>query len=526
MRRSVAGFIVFMAMFAAQAALAQDYYVSSGGSDSGDGSAGQPWATIGHALGYLQAGDTLHVGPGDYSESNEISGLQGTAQAPITIEGSGLPRITATGRDVFLIWDSSCYVTLEGLELTGGSRSGAIVNGSTDITFRDCVIHDNGTWGVQTVLSDRITVEDCEIYNSGAEHGIYFSTTDHPSAIGNVIHDCPRCGVHMNGDISEGGDGMITGATIMGNVIYNCGSSGGAAINMDSVEDSLIADNLVIDNHAGGITSFNQDGLAAGKNNEFYYNTVYFPPGHGRYGLQLYAGSTNATVADNILICGNVALDIDAASMDGLASDYNILVHEGSDTAIGGDAFYTLSGWQAATGNDTHSLGTPPDFVDPAGDDFRLTADSPGVDAGIEVPGITTDLAGTTRPQGAAVDMGAYKRAGSAPPPPTGVHVQSITLTVKGKRRRKARATVTVLGPGGSPVKKVIVTGVWQLNGQPLDPGRRGKTNGRGQARVKSPKVEAASGDTITFTVTGLTCRDYPYDPAADAQQAASVTIP
>jgi hypothetical protein len=529
MRRSVVGIIVVAAVVAAQAVSAAEYYVSPGGSDSSPGTLALPWATIGHALGHLQAGDTLHVGAGSYSESNEISGLRGTAQAPITILGSGLPRITATGRDVFLIWNASSYVTIDGLELTGGTRSGSIVNGSTYIAFRNCLIHDNGTWGVQTVLSDHITVEDCEICNSGTQHGIYFSTTDHPSAIGNVIHDCPGCGVHMNGDISEGGDGMITGATIEGNTIYNCGAGGGAAINMDSVEDSLVADNLLYDNLAGGITSFHQDGLAAGKNNEFYFNTVYFAPGTGRYALQLYAGSTNATVADNIFVCSKLALDIDSASMAGLASDYNILCRPGSDAPIGGDAYCTLPQWQAATGNDEHSLTSAPDFVDAVSDDFHLAADSAGVDAGVAVPGITADIGGTARPQGAAVDMGAYERAGSAPPtvPAWGVHVQSITLQVNGKgRRRAAQAVVVVVEEGGTPMKKVTVVGAWALNGQSIGKAVHSKTNGRGQASLRSPKAEAESGDTFTFVLTGLTCKDYPYDPDADEVEAASVAVP
>ena len=412
-----------VAIVAVRAASAADYYVSTGGKDAAAGTAAQPWASIRHALGHLQAGDTLHVLAGDYSESNVVSGLRGTAEAPITIAGTGSPRIRATGRDVFLIWNGCGYLTLEGLELAGGRRAGAIVNGSSHITFRDCVIHHNGRWGVQTLLSDHVTVEGCHIYASASQHGIYFSTTDYPTARGNVIHDCAGCGIHMNGDQSEGGDGMITGATIVGNTIYNCGSRGGAAINMDSVEDSLVADNLLYHNLAGGIAAFRQDGRAAGERNRFYFNTVCFEPGRGRYALQLHSGSKNADIKDNILVCGDWALDISSAALEGLQCDYNVFVRYDSETPIsiravspagvGIDTPHSLAAWQAATGHDAHSLAAMPRFVDPAGGDYHLTPASPGADAGVAVPAVKVDLAGTARPQGAGVDIGALE---SAPP--------------------------------------------------------------------------------------------------------------
>ena len=49
-----------------------------------------------------------------------------------------------------------------------------------------------------------------------------------------------------------------------------------------------------------------------------------------------------------------------------------------------------------------------PQFVDPARGDFRLKAGSPGIDAGCDV-GLTTDIEGTSRPQGKGFDIGAYE---------------------------------------------------------------------------------------------------------------------
>jgi hypothetical protein len=398
-------------------ACAADRYVSTAGSNLNPGTESAPWATISHALGSLEPGDTLHVLGGDYTESILVSGLRGTQDAPITILGHDRPKITATGQDVFLVQDNSAWLVFDGFELTGGSRSGMIVTKSTQIVVRNCLVHHNQTWGVQTCLADHITVEDCELHSSSTQHGIYFSTTDYPAARNNLIYNNPRCGIHMNGDLSEGGDGMITGAIIVGNIIHDCGWDGGAGINMDGGEQAFVANNLLYNNQAGGITSYCYDGLHGGADNRFYFNTVYFAPGVGRFGLQLYAGSTGATVKDNILICGRAALEVDSESLPGLQSDHNLFICHGSSTPISAPGAYSLTSWQSASGLDAHSLSVMPQFLDLPGGDFRLAPGSPGIDDGTLIAAVDYDILGQPRAQGAAPDIGAYETAAAAPPP-------------------------------------------------------------------------------------------------------------
>jgi Fibronectin type III domain len=66
------------------------YYVSTTGSDaaSSNGSQSLPWLTISHAAANVAPGDTVLVGPGNYSEIVNIS-TSGNSSAPITFNGQG-----------------------------------------------------------------------------------------------------------------------------------------------------------------------------------------------------------------------------------------------------------------------------------------------------------------------------------------------------------------------------------------------------------------------------------------------------
>jgi len=93
-----------------------------------------------------------------------------------------------------------------------------------------------GTWGIFTGFSYNILIENNNCSNSQDEHGIYHSNSgDYPIIRGNTCHHNNGCGIHMNGDISMGDDGIISYALVEGNTIYENGFDGGSGINGDGV---------------------------------------------------------------------------------------------------------------------------------------------------------------------------------------------------------------------------------------------------------------------------------------------------
>jgi hypothetical protein len=76
---------------------------------------------------------------------------------------------------------------------------------------------------------------------SVAEHGIYVGNSgDRPVIRSNHVWGNSGSGIHMNGDLSQGGDGVISGAVVEGNVIHGNGRTGGSGINGDGLQSSRI----------------------------------------------------------------------------------------------------------------------------------------------------------------------------------------------------------------------------------------------------------------------------------------------
>jgi hypothetical protein len=69
------------------------------------------------------------------------------------------------------------------------------------------------------------------------------------------------------------------------------------------------------------------------------------------------------------------------------------------------------NGYASLTDNkEEHRInGGDPMFVDPANNDYRLKPNSPAIDKGAVVTGLKYDKDGTSRPQGANWDIGAYE---------------------------------------------------------------------------------------------------------------------
>ncbi len=384
------------------------------GSDSNDGSMAHPWATLQHAADTVVAGDTVAVKAGSYAGFMlETSGSAGKEIVFVGQPGAMITSDNGTTPDGINL-EGASYVRIEGLVVSGRTRAGIRAVLCDHVTIRGNRTDQNGRWGVFTGFCDDLRIENNETSRSGAEHGIYVSNSgDRPVIRGNLVWGNHANGIHMNGDISSGGDGIITGALVEANIVYGNGAGGGSGINCDGVQGSTFRNNLVFANTSAGMSLYMIDGAAPSTGNTVINNTFLMPSG-ARWALNIQDGSSGNHLINNILLNDGSrgAIDISADSLAGTTSDYNVVTPR--FTRDGGDSVQALAAWTSATGLDAHSLASTSAavFVDPAGTDpsgFALKAGSPPIDHGTAAGAPPTDLAGNPRPQGAGIDVGAFE---------------------------------------------------------------------------------------------------------------------
>ncbi len=397
------------------------------GNDSNDGSQSHPWNTINHAATQVEIGDTVLISNGNYfiheniqittsgTENNAIT-FRGAGDG-VVIDGSGLDGSSYNKRDAIFV-ENADYVNIENLEIKNAFRAGIRVSESDYVTITHVKSHDNGNWGIFTGFSNNLKIENCECYGSVNEHGIYTSNSgDNPIIRGNIIYDNHGCGLHMNGDISMGGDGVISNALVENNIIYNNGLGGGSGINCDGVVNSMIRNNLLFNNHSSGISLYCIDGGSASNNNQVYHNTVIVAS-DGRWALNIKDGSSQNKIYNNILLNNNPNRgSICTDSITGLESDFNIITTNSHPVSPDDESTYpSFSQWQVM-GFDQHSTQTNSEqlFTNALKNDYTLKNGSLAVDRGTSQHACFMDMKGISRPQGNGYDIGAFEKAITQP---------------------------------------------------------------------------------------------------------------
>ncbi|MGI8475028.1 MAG: right-handed parallel beta-helix repeat-containing protein [Thermomicrobiales bacterium] len=475
------------------AATPRTYYVDANAASGGSGSVSAPWRLIQQAAAVTAPGDTVLIAPGSYVGPVTID-RSGSAGSPVTFRATGPGVVvegSGAGRDAIFVTYAD-YDTLDGVGVRHATRAGVRVDSSAHVTIERGTFADNGVWGIFTDVSDDLLIQGNDVSGSVEQHGIYTSNSgDRPVVRGNTIHGNHAAGLHMNADLSQGGDGVISGALVADNVIYDNGVARGAAINMDGVEYSVVRNNLLYGNHASGIAVFQQDGAICSRNNSILNNTIVMAT-DSRWAVTINAPDPSACtgniLADNILFTahswrGSISL---GGGMTGFASDHNVVMDRFS--VDDGDTRLGLAGWRALGHDAASIIATPAQlFIDSGNGDFHLKPGSPAIDAGATLTGVTDDLDGIARPRGSAYDIGAYE-SGSAGPSPTSTPTGTPTRTPP------------TSPPTKQPTPKAMVTATAAMTAPPT--ATKAPTTTPAKTPTANPTAPATVAPTRTPTTT------------------------
>lgn len=332
-----------------------DFYVSPYGHDSFDGTKERPWKTLQHAADLSEPGDTINVEKGNYAPFKIYK--SGIKDNPITFSSDNavIDAFQGNARDGIEIKKAN-HIIIKGFEVHHAKRAAISAVTCSNITIEWNKVYKNKTWGIFTGFCNNLKVRHNTASESLGQHGIYVSNTSENITIhDNISHSNHAAGIHMNGDKSMGGIGLITNANVYNNLIYNNGRAGGAAINMDGVQYSKVYNNILYDNYGTGIALFRSDASDGSKYNQVVHNTIVMPK-DGRWCAMFKNYSTNNIFMNNVCVSQHSyrgAISIDDSSMIGFSSNFN--AYTPVFTLDAGESTMTFKEWQSLTSNDKNS---------------------------------------------------------------------------------------------------------------------------------------------------------------------------
>jgi parallel beta-helix repeat protein len=407
-------------------------------SDTGPGTALQPFCTIAKGGQVAVSGDTVSVVAGTYT---------GTSVNPTSdgVTFSANPGVTISGGPSAFAISNHSNVVISGFTITGTTSYGISVSGSnnvtitgntesyagTPITAQAAGIYLNNTVG--GVVSNNVT-------HDNSDHGIYLNgTTTGVLVKGNTsYHNAEQYQRNANGiddkapgnsivanityDNEDSGINIYTGgdnALVAGNVSYHNGDHGIDDLN---VTGGRLIGNTIYDNCTTGINVEGTSGSYLVENNISMDNAtgaIINPtpiPIDPNTGLPYYTNDCNRRH-------GNIGI-WDSAPLTSTA-DYNLVYQSNGtspDYVWAGTVYSSQQALYAATGQEAHGIFADPLFVNPGVWNLQLTGASPAIDSADSLASgeQSLDLLGKPRvddslvpntgnPAGSYYDRGAYE---------------------------------------------------------------------------------------------------------------------
>ena len=434
------------------------YFVSTAGEDAADGSFERPFATIAYARSVLQAGDIAYImdGVSQTVEDNfgaalaiDSGGEPGAPKALIAYPGAiatigtvdpslefalRVPNVEGVIANDWVIAKLVFRARNQAIEIGGsGSSRWRLIGNDISCPIGDAEL----TACFVTTMVSGIAFLGNDVHDIGQDdpqrpaktyHAVYFSTdTNHVEVAWNDIHDNDTCRALQfhSSPLLGGGPDDPTGHNqydllVHDNLIHGTACDGINFATVDPSQGPVRAFNNIIFDVGRGPSPRDEDAN---------YACVYVSGGVPSEGRPEGAGTVE--IFNNTLYACGRADGVPAENLDrgalsrgpaspSLIADFsnNIVVSPAGENYIAPTSDTSLIN---GSNNLFFGNGPGPDFLannidadplltDPDGLDFHLAAGSPAIDAGVALD-LAFDFGGIFRPQGAAIDVGAYEFA-------------------------------------------------------------------------------------------------------------------
>jgi parallel beta-helix repeat protein len=437
------------------------------------------------------SGEGLYVNagggnPGDQQllVGNRAYGFSLNARSWVTIDGFDVRHAEDRG---FNLGTGCANVVIRDNQVSWSNGYGMRINGSTGITIENNTVSNGNFHGIGLlanstgcILRGNESFANADPAVSRA-NGIYLLTSPNNTLSGNRVHDNQDTGIMFT-----------TGANNCTSFNNRSWRNGDHGVDHLQSTGTIHSNDVVFGNHRDG---FSIEGSATG--------------------TRLH----NCIAVDNGLTTNRYDLWVDPTSVTGFVSDYNIFWNSTSQDPIKYVSTWhaTLATYQAASGQDAHSLQDDPKFVNAGSGDFHLQPGSPAIDAAAsDAPAWpATDAEGNGRVDVAAVpnsgagpipwaDLGALEYVGGQPPfvtaPATATVAENAQLTVNVTAADPDLEPITSLTASGLPAGATFTPGVGNFTGTLS--WKPGYTQSGSYTVTFTASNELASSATTQITVT------------------------
>jgi len=309
--------------------------------------------------------DLLVDNPVDPTNQNWIGIYIGGTAANVLISNCIVEDVTITGA---------------GKDAYGISMATAAVTPTIYNCTIDNLVADDRVYAIYGYTLTGISILDCTLSNlapTGRIYGIYGG-----GGAGNTTYILRNTLSGWNGGERFWGVYLWNPATsyIHNNLLYDCLATGGSTSKGLEVDGALVTAVHMSNNTVVG------DSSAA---------TITYGP---------YAGGTLPPATLCFFAYNNIVTGAAPGGWGYLATNAGNVVSDYNDSHNNPNDYH--GNWGAGV-NDM--IDVDPLFEDPVTHDYRLQATSTLIDAGTAVPTVRYDVAGYSRPQGSAMDLGAYE---------------------------------------------------------------------------------------------------------------------
>ncbi|MFC1505085.1 right-handed parallel beta-helix repeat-containing protein [Thermodesulfobacteriota bacterium] len=399
--------------------------------DPGAGTYSHPLLTIQAAIDRATNGSEVLVYPGTYVENIDFKGkaisiISTNGPMETVIDGNGQGRVVA------FVTGESRESVLEGFTITNGQ--GGVYIDHASPTIANCRIMNNstGNGGGIAIEYGEPLITDCTIAGNAASDsggGVYCFRSA-PVILGSTIE---------NNQAGSNGGGIhydleSSGRIAISTISNNSAEYGGGISLRDAwpvITRSEISRNTAVSSGGGLNISFNNiqgmDSYTAILTNCLITKNVVESRGGGIFinGTPDHGVSidmANCTIAGNLAtwwLASGGGLYVDSATADVRNTIFwgNLAGHGTShginiETPLTFNIANCVVQYGDPVETDNGNLRVDPEFVQPEAGDYHLRPDSPCVNAGLRPGAPTVDFEGVMRPQGTAVDMGAFEQVG------------------------------------------------------------------------------------------------------------------